>query len=33
MLSEYIDTVKRDGFDKMFIQSEIPELSFAKKIL
>lgn len=31
MLSEYIDTVKRDGFDKMFIQSEIPELSFAKK--
>lgn len=31
MLSEYINTVKRDGFDKIFIQSEIPELSFAKK--
>lgn len=31
MLSEYIDTIKHDGFDKMFIQSEIPELSFAKK--
>ena len=31
MLSEYIDTVKKDGFKKLFIQSEIPELSYAKK--
>lgn len=31
MLSEYIDTMKKDGFNSMFIQSEIPEYSYAAK--
>lgn len=31
ILSEFIDTLEKDGFNKAFIQSEIPELSFAQK--
>lgn len=31
LFSEYINTMKKDGFSKMFIQSEIPKLSVASK--
>lgn len=31
LFSEYINTMKQDGFSKMFIQSEIPKLSGASK--
>ena len=31
LMGEYMDTVEEDGFKKIFIQSEIPSLSFAQR--